>query len=62
MRQGARIPSVLLFADVAGVEKKEIGFRRILGRDVAHLRQGAGHLFRIVMIHLAAKGFDKEFL
>ena len=51
-----------LLAHRAGVEKDEVGLIHVLGGLVA-LRgvQHVGHLVRVVLVHLAAEGFDKDF-
>ena len=50
------------FAHRAGVEQDQIGLVHVLGRFIAlgglhHI----GHLVRVVLVHLAAEGFDKDF-
>ena len=46
----------------AGVEQNQIGFVHVLRRLIAlggvH---DIGHLVRVVLVHLATKGFDKDF-
>ena len=51
-----------LFAHRAGVEQDQVGLLGVVGGFVALGRaQHVGHLVRVVLVHLAAKGFDKDF-
>jgi hypothetical protein len=46
----------------AGVKDHQVGFVDVLGLFVAlGSAQDVGHLVRVVLVHLAAKGFDKDF-
>ncbi|MPM32516.1 hypothetical protein SDC9_79079 [bioreactor metagenome] len=52
-----------LFAHRAGVEQDQVGFVDVGGGLVAlGCAQHVGHLVRVVLVHLAAKGLDKYFL
>jgi len=51
-----------LFAHRAGVEQDQVGLVHIAGRLVPLGGvQHVGHLVRVVLVHLAAEGFDKDF-
>ena len=51
-----------LFTHRAGVEQDQVGFVDILGGLVALCRmQYVGHLVRVILVHLAPEGFDKNF-
>ena len=47
-----------LLAHRAGVEEDDVGFRLPGRRTHPHRAQGAGHLLRVVRVHLAAPGLD----
>ena len=50
------------FAHRAGIEHHQIGFVYILGLFITLCdAQNIGHFVRVVLVHLAAKGFDKDF-
>jgi len=50
------------FANRTGVEQDDIGiFRALRQFHPAPDTQHIGHLGRVVLVHLAAKGADKEF-
>ena len=50
-----------LFADMAGVQKHQIGVFDRVGSGIAIRRKRIGHALRIVDIHLAAIGLDEDF-
>ena len=51
-----------LLAHRAGVEENQVGFVDVLRRLVAFGDiQNVRHLVRVVLVHLAAEGFDKKF-
>ena len=51
-----------LFAHRAGVEQDQVGLVDVAGGLVTFGRvQHVGHLVRVVLVHLAAEGFDKDF-
>ena len=51
-----------LFAHRAGVEQNQVGFVHVVGGLVAlGGLQHVGHFVGVVLVHLAAKGFDKDF-
>ena len=51
-----------LLAHRAGVEEDEVGLVHVLGGLVALGGvEHVGHLVRVVLVHLAAEGFDKDF-
>ena len=51
-----------LFAHRAGVEQNEVGLVHVLRRGVTlGGTQHVSHLVRVVLVHLAAKGFDEYF-
>ena len=50
------------FAHGAGVEQDDVGVFRRVGADQAiGGAQDVGHLVRVVLVHLAAEGFDEDF-
>jgi hypothetical protein len=50
------------FPDRAGVKQDDVGvFRRLRFDHAIGGRQHVGHARRVVLIHLAAKGFNKDF-
>jgi hypothetical protein len=52
-----------LLAHRAGVEQDQVGLVHVLrGLVTLGRAQHIGHLVRVVLVHLAAKGFDKDFL
>uniref|UniRef100_A0A0R3QG56 Phenol hydroxylase n=1 Tax=Brugia timori TaxID=42155 RepID=A0A0R3QG56_9BILA len=52
-----------LLAHRAGVEQDQVGLVDVLRRLVALGRvEHVGHLVRVVLVHLAAEGFDEDFL
>ena len=46
------------FANSAGVEQDQIGLTQVLGGAIAKATQSAGHLLRVVHVHLAAPGLN----
>ena len=51
-----------LLAHRAGVEDNQIGLFHIIGGFIAlGLVQHIGHFVRVVLVHLAAEGFDEDF-
>jgi hypothetical protein len=51
-----------LFPHRTGVEQNQVGFIDIAGGLITLGRmEHVGHLVRVVLVHLAAEGFDKDF-
>ena len=51
-----------LFTDVAGVQDHQIGVFGAVGGSIASLGQALGHPLRIIDVHLAPVGADKDAL
>ena len=49
-----------LFANMAGVEKNEIGVLHRLGSDITLGGQRIGHALAVIDVHLAAIGLDED--